>query len=119
MAKMIAFLLLWLAAPAVAQSEDARAAALMREIRCVVCNAQSIADSDAPLAADLRRDVTQRVANGDSDAAIKSSLRSRYGDQILLQPPLRADTALLWVAPALLLLLSLWLGRRLLRKGRT
>lgn len=115
MAKLILACLLFCAMPARAQ-DDPRAAALMREIRCVVCNAQSIADSNAPLAADLRRDVAQRVAAGESDAAIKAGLRQRYGDQILLEPPMRADTLPLWAAPALLLIAALWFGRRLVRR---
>ena len=97
---------------------DDRATSLMREIRCVVCNAQSIADSDAPLAADLRREVVTRVANGESDSAIKTSLRVRYGDQILLEPPLRANTAPLWAAPVILLLLALAVSWRLFKRKR-
>ncbi len=95
---------------------DDRATSLMREIRCVVCNAQSIADSDAPLAADLRREVSTRVGNGESDSAIKTSLRARYGDQILLAPPLRADTAPLLAAPAILLALALAISWRLFKR---
>ena len=97
---------------------DARASALMRDIRCVVCNAQSIADSDAPLAADLRREVAARIAAGEGDSAIKASLRARYGDQILLEPPLRPDTAPLWAAPVLLLLLALAVSWRLFKRKR-
>jgi cytochrome c-type biogenesis protein CcmH len=83
---------------------EARARALMQELRCLVCQNQSISDSDAPLAADLRQIVRERLAAGDDEAQVKAFLVARYGDWVLLEPPLRAGTLLLWAGPALLLL---------------
>lgn len=98
-----ALLLLLLSAPAWADAQlDARVEALSRELRCVVCQNQSIADSNAPLAQDLKRRVREQLAAGRSEAEVREHLVERYGDQLLYRPPLRGDTALLWAAPALL-----------------
>jgi cytochrome c-type biogenesis protein CcmH len=79
---------------------EARARALSGELRCMVCQNQSIDDSDAPLARDIRILVRERIAAGDSNDAVRSYLVSRYGDFILLKPPFKLDTALLWlIAP--------------------
>ncbi|NWG92779.1 MAG: cytochrome c-type biogenesis protein CcmH [Parvularculaceae bacterium] len=83
---------------------EARALALSREIRCVVCQNQSIDDSNAPLAADMRVIVRERIAAGDGDAEVKNFLVSRYGNFVLLRPPMRADTWFLWFGPALFLI---------------
>ena len=85
---------------------EARARALSSELRCLVCQNQSIDDSAAPLARDLRLIVRERLEAGDSDAAVKRYLVSRYGDFILLKPPFDAQTALLWLTPALVLALG-------------
>jgi len=85
---------------------EARALALQKELRCVVCQSQSLDESDAPLAADLRRLIRERIAAGDSDAAIKERLVERYGDFVLLRPPLAPNTFLLWFGPALVLVLG-------------
>ena len=85
---------------------EARARNLSRELRCMVCQNQSIDDSDAPLARDLRILVRDRLKAGDSDSAIRTFLTARYGDFILLKPPLRLETALLWVGPVLVLVLG-------------
>jgi cytochrome c-type biogenesis protein CcmH len=87
-------------------AEEARARSLFHELRCMVCQNQSIADSDAPLAKDLRELVRERVSAGDSETEIKSFLVARYGDFVLLRPPLDASTLLLWGAPAIVLLLG-------------
>ena len=84
--------------------ETARAEAIMQEIRCVVCAGQSIADSDAALALDMQAYVRVRVAEGRNAAEIRASLSERYGDEVLLRPPMDWRTAPLWLAPALLLL---------------
>lgn len=81
---------------------EARARALGNEIRCAVCAAQSINDSDATMAADFRRLVRERIAAGDSDQQIRDYLAARYGDYILLRPPLRPATWLLWLLPAMI-----------------
>lgn len=85
-------------------AQEAEARAIMRDIRCVVCEAQSIAESDASLAADLRRFVREGVAAGKSREEIESYLVARYGDAILFRPPVRATTLLLWAGPFLLLI---------------
>ncbi|MBV8440882.1 MAG: cytochrome c-type biogenesis protein CcmH [Hyphomicrobiales bacterium] len=79
---------------------EARARALSAELRCMVCQNQSIDDSDAPLARDIRILIRQRIAEGESNDAVRSYLVSRYGDFILLKPPLKPETLLLWlIAP--------------------
>ena len=88
--------------------------ALTAELRCLVCQNESLADSNAPLALDLKREIAQRVAAGDSDAQIIEFLVERYGDFVTYRPPLRAGTLLLWLgALALLLGGGLLLWRRL------
>ena len=85
---------------------EGRARELSRELRCLVCQNQSIDDSDAPLAGDLRRIVREQLVAGDDEAEIKRYLVARYGDFVLLAPPVRWDTVLLWAGPFLLLLLG-------------
>ncbi|MBI2255295.1 MAG: cytochrome c-type biogenesis protein CcmH [Proteobacteria bacterium] len=82
---------------------EMRARALMKEVRCVVCQAQSIDESDAGIASDMRRLIRQQIAAGESDAAILKYLSDRYGDFVLFKPPLKAATALLWAGPFVLL----------------
>jgi cytochrome c-type biogenesis protein CcmH len=82
---------------------EARARSLQRELRCLVCQGQTIDESNAPLAADLRHLVRRQIAEGRSDAQIKDYLHARYGDFILMQPPLEPATWLLWLAPFLVL----------------
>ena len=94
---------------------EARARRLSGELRCLVCQNQSIDDSDAELARDLRRLVRERIAAGDSDASVRSFLVARYGEFVLLRPPLSWNTALLWSLPALALLGGAVLARGLFR----
>lgn len=82
---------------------EARARDLAKELRCLVCQNQSIDDSDAELARDLRRTVRERLVAGESDATIKHFLVERYGEFVLLKPPVRPATWLLWAGPALIL----------------
>ncbi len=83
---------------------EARARDLSRELRCMVCQNQSIDDSDAPLAKDLRLLVRERLTNGDSDKQVLDFLVARYGEFVLLRPPFDWHTLLLWgVSPAVLL----------------
>jgi len=82
---------------------EALAREIGRELRCMVCQNQSIEDSDADLARDLRRIVRERVAAGDDRAAVLRFVHERYGDFILLRPPLNAVTALLWAMPVIAL----------------
>jgi len=83
---------------------EARARAIATELRCLVCQNQSIDDSDAPLAKDLRLILREKLKDGASDAAVKDFLVSRYGDFVLLRPPLKLETLLLWGATPLLLI---------------
>jgi cytochrome c-type biogenesis protein CcmH len=83
---------------------EARARALSRELRCMVCQNQSIDDSDAPLARDLRLLVRERLTAGDSDAKVIDFLTARYGEFVLLKPRFNAGTAALWLAPLIALL---------------
>ena len=85
---------------------EARARALSKELRCLVCQNESIDDSNADLARDLRTIVRQRLVAGDSDAAVKQFLVARYGDFVLLEPPVKAKTYALWFGPALVLVLG-------------
>src|SRR6266508_2633369 len=83
---------------------EARARALSRELRCMVCQNQSIDDSDAPLARDLRLLVRERIATGDSDGQVIDFLVARYGEFVLLKPRLERHTLLLWLLPPLALI---------------
>ena len=85
---------------------EARARALSKQVRCMVCQNQSIDDSDAPLARDLRLLIRERLKAGDSDAAVMAFLVSRYGEFVLLRPRVGWHTALLWGAPAGVLLIG-------------
>jgi len=81
---------------------ELRAVTLAKELRCLVCQNQSIMESDAPLARDLRQIVRERVAAGNSDIEIKDYVVERYGDFVLLRPPLKPKTWILWFGPVLL-----------------
>ncbi len=83
---------------------EARARAITGELRCLVCQNQSIDDSDASLAKDLRVLVREKLKEGLSDAQVKDYVHDRYGDFVLLRPPFKSGTLLLWAAPALALL---------------
>src|SRR5439155_14869309 len=85
---------------------EARARALSRELRCMVCQNQSIDDSEAPLARDLRILVRERLQAGDSDAQVLDFLTARYGEFVLLKPPLGWHTALLWLTPSAVLIVG-------------
>jgi len=85
---------------------EARARALSVELRCQVCQNQNIDDSNAPLAADLRRLVRERLVSGDSDAQVLTYLVQRYGDYVLMRPPVRPSTWPLWFGPAVILLVA-------------
>ena len=85
---------------------EERARELAKEIRCLVCQNQSVFDSDADLAKDLRVLVRERVAAGDSDLSVKQFLVDRYGDFILLKPPVKPQTYLLWFGPLIITLFA-------------
>jgi cytochrome c-type biogenesis protein CcmH len=87
---------------------EARARDIGKGLRCLVCQNQSIDDSDATLARDLRILVRERLKAGDTNEAVIDYVVSRYGDFVLLRPPLKAATLVLWIAPAVLFLLGLF-----------
>lgn len=87
-------------------AQEARAVAIGAQLRCVVCQNESIEDSNAGIAADLRALVREHVARGESDAAVIGFVQARYGSFVRLSPPFTATTALLWVTPVLVLLLG-------------
>lgn len=100
-------------------AQEARARALFAEIRCVVCQHESIADSPAGMAADMRRLVREEIAAGRGDDAVRRGLVDRYGDYVLFRPPVRAGTWLLWFGPGLLVLAAgLGLGLAAVRRRR-
>jgi cytochrome c-type biogenesis protein CcmH len=112
---LIAVLALALSGPALAVQPDeilkdpaleARARALSQELRCMVCQNQSIDDSDAPLARDLRVLVRERLSAGDSDSQVIDFLVARYGEFVLLKPRMSLHTVLLWAAPFAVLLIA-------------
>ena len=98
------------------QAMETRARALQRQLRCLVCQGESIDESQAPLAAELRQLVREQMAEGRSDSQIKQFLVARYGDFILMEPPLQPDTYFLWLAPFVVLLgaggVAYWVIRR-------
>lgn len=98
------------------KAQEARAHALMETIRCIVCQGQSVADSDADLASDMRALIRRRIAQGESPDAIRDWLIERYGDWISYDPPLSSTTAPLWIAPLLFLALGAWLARGRFRR---
>jgi len=104
---------LWLAAaPAFADDVlDARLKSLETQLRCLVCQNQTLAESEAPLAADLRNEVRELAQSGKSDDDIRAYLVARYGDFVLYKPPVKPVTYLLWFGPFLLLAggLAVWL----------
>lgn len=123
LAALFAFLMLAQAAFAVEPDEilpdpgqEARARALTQELRCVVCQNQSVDDSDAPLAHDIRVVVRERIKAGDSDDQVRAFIVDRYGRYVLLKPPFAADTALLWLGPVILLLMAAALSFFYVRK---
>jgi cytochrome c-type biogenesis protein CcmH len=97
---------------------EARARTLSAELRCVVCQNQSIDDSDAPLAGDLRRLVRERLVAHDTDAQVLDYIVTRYGEFVLLKPRFEASTLLLWLTPILVLLGGLFLVFRAMKAAR-
>ena len=94
---------------------DARVQAVSEQLRCVVCQNQSIAESDADLARDLRRQVREMLLAGQDEAAVRAFMVERYGEFVLYDPPLKPATWLLWLGPAVLLLAALPMFWRPLR----
>lgn len=99
-------------------AQEKRAKKLMEELRCLVCQGQSIADSDAPLAGDMRHEVRTKIAAGESPDEIKDWLVARYGNWVSYDPPFDGATALLWLGPLLFLAIGGWLAFGRFRRGR-
>ncbi len=97
------------------EAQARRFHALTQELRCVVCQNESLADSTAPLALDLKREIRARMEAGQSDEQIRAFLVERYGDFVNYRPPLKTATYLLWLGPLLFLGVGLW---AVLRHGR-
>jgi cytochrome c-type biogenesis protein CcmH len=95
---------------------EARARGLTAELRCVVCQNQSVDDSDAPLAKDIRVLVRERITAGDTDEEVIDYIVARYGRFVLLKPPLSGDTVMLWFGPGVLLVLGLALAYLYVRR---
>ncbi len=98
--------------------QEAEAKALMEQLRCLVCQGQSIADSDADLAGDMRNMVRTRIAAGQRPAAIRRWLIGRYGNWVSYNPPVEPATGPLWAAPVALLLAGFWIARSRFRKRK-
>lgn len=96
--------------------QEAKAKALMETLRCLVCQGQSIADSDASLAGDMRALVRERIAQGESPESIRQWLVQRYGDYVTYDPPLSAASLPLWLAPIALLAIGLMVARQSFRR---
>ncbi|MES2885630.1 MAG: cytochrome c-type biogenesis protein [Pseudomonadota bacterium] len=99
-------------------AQDLRYHQLINELRCLVCQNQTIAESNAPLAVDLREQVKKQLGEGKSDKEITSYLTARYGDFVLYRPPLQASTLLLWAGPFVLLLGALIWAVYFMRSSR-
>lgn len=129
MKHLFAALFIFFASPAVALTVDdvrledpaleARAEAISRTLRCMVCQNQSIEDSDAPLAQDLRRLVRERIVAGDSDEQVRAYMVERYGDFVLLQPPVKPTTLPLWIGPIIILVAGGGLVLVMMKKGKS
>jgi cytochrome c-type biogenesis protein CcmH len=131
----LSLLLAAFAAPAFAQSslpparyaytqledakQEAKARALMETLRCLVCQGQSIADSDAEMAGDMRAMVRERISRGETPDQVRAWLIERYGAWVSYKPPVEPLTWPLWAAPLVLLLLGAWLARGRFRRRRT
>ena len=97
-------------------AQEARARELMVTLRCLVCQGQSIADSDADMAGDMRALVRDRISQGEKPDAIRDWLIARYGEYVSYDPPMTAATWPLWITPLLLLLIGAWVARSTFRK---
>ncbi|MEP2989328.1 MAG: cytochrome c-type biogenesis protein [Parasphingorhabdus sp.] len=131
---LIALLMFLFAAPLIAQgalpaspyadqqltdpNKEAEARALMDELRCLKCQSQSIADSNAPMAGDMRSQVRERIAAGETPEEVRSWLIERYGDWVSYNPQVNALTWPLWAAPLILLTLAVWLARGRFRRRK-
>ncbi|NLC35256.1 MAG: cytochrome c-type biogenesis protein CcmH [Alcaligenaceae bacterium] len=100
------------------EAQESRLRELARELRCLVCQNESLAESHAPLAADLRDEIREQISAGQSDTKIIQYLVARYGDFVTYKPPFNSRTLLLWFGPFVVLLLLLWVLWSFHRRGR-
>jgi len=115
-ARFAVLLLFCAAAAAQDPAIEKRVAALAAELRCLVCQNQTLADSNAPLAVDLRNQIREQLKAGTSERDVLDFMVARYGDFVLYRPPLRAATVALWVGPFAFLLLGIWILLRRVRR---
>lgn len=123
----ICFILMTIAALAVGVDEsrlvdpaqEARAQDIMKQLRCLVCQNESIVDSNARLAKDLRMIVRERILEGDTNQQVLDYMTSRYGDWVLLKPPFEGATIILWFSPLLLLMMGGYVVYRTQRNQKT
>ncbi len=108
----------WADTPVFSPDEEARYQGLISQLRCLVCQNQTIAESNAPLAQDLRRQVQEMMQAGRSDAEITHYMTDRYGDFVLYKPPMKRTTWILWVGPFGLLALALLVAILVIRNSR-
>jgi cytochrome c-type biogenesis protein CcmH len=99
-------------------ARERSAKTLMETLRCIVCQGQSIADSDAPMAGDMRALVRRRIADGEAPESVRAWLVARYGDYVTYDPPMSGATAPLWIAPLLLLAIGVLVARASFRRKR-
>lgn len=97
-------------------AQEASATRLMHSLRCIQCQGQSIADSDAQMAGTMRAEVRQQIASGQEPEAIRQWMVDRYGEWVSFEPEMKGVGLLLWAMPLLVLLLALWLARGLFRR---
>ena len=117
MARFAIILWVWVGAVSAATDLDKRVSALADELRCLVCQNQTLAESNAPLAVDLRKEMREQLAQGASEREVREFMVARYGDFVLYKPPFKASTAALWLGPfALLLAGAVLLVRRVRRR---
>ncbi len=130
--RTLAPILLMLAVPAFAQgsgptpalanrqlpdpAKEAEAMRLMHSLRCIQCQGQSIADSDAPMAGTMRAEVRQQIARGQKPDAIRNWMIGRYGEWVSFEPDMKGAGLLLWIAPLLIFLAAIWVARGLFRR---
>jgi cytochrome c-type biogenesis protein CcmH len=117
-ARLLLVILLVLPLSGFSQDEeiDKRVNALALELRCLVCQNQTLADSNAPLAVDLRNQIREQLKAGKSEQDVVDFLVARYGDFVLYRPPFKASTVALWAGPFLILVFGAWLLLRRIRK---
>ena len=117
MARLFVLLLFPLAVLGQSTDLEKRTAALAEQLRCLVCQNQTLADSNAPLALDLRNQIREQLAGGASEREVREFMVARYGDFVLYRPPHKASTVALWAGPLVFLLLGVFLLLRRLARG--